>query len=931
VLLGREEECLLIERLLADARAGRSRTLVIRGEAGIGKSTLLAYAVELAGEIRVLRARGVESESELAFSGLLELCRPLVDRLGELPARQAAALGSALAVAPAAAVDRFTIGAATLGLLALAAERTAILLVVDDAHWLDAASTDALLFAARRLEADRVAVLFAVREGERAFPSEGLEELHLEGLDIESAKELLAAAADTPVAPAVAARLWALTHGNPLALSELPSVVPSAQLAADAPLEEPLHVGAEVERAFARRAAALGEGPRRALVVAAANESDELGPTASALALLDLDFAQLQAAEDADLIDLDRTRLTFCHPLVRSAVYQSAAPSERRAAHAALAEALGSDSTLQDRRAWHRAAAAVSPDEEVAADLERTAESAQARGGYAAAAAAYERAARLTPARQARNRRLYRAADTAWVGGRTSDALALIQGTLESNPEPPLRADLLALRGHIEHHTGDQMVAYEMLVEAASLLEEVDGAKAVVTLADAFECCLYGGDSERGIAAARRLYALGRKDGGPEEFYANFALGCGLTWTGEGEDGARLLEQALAIVEARGLARGDWRYRAWAAVAPLWLDQRERGHRIAGEVVATARAQGAIAVLPYTLQILAYYAQGRGQWQTASTLATEGATLARELAQPADLCHCLFELAFIEAAQGREEPARAHIAEARDTAAAVGIDPDGTLGARRVGLLELSLGRFDRAIEALEPLPEHVQARGVRWLDHEEFPGADLVEAFVRSGRRDDAETTLSSFAKLTAAAERPWLLALTERCRALVAQDEFEAHFAAALAWHVEAGDVFELARTRLCLGERLRRAGRRKDARAELRPALSVFEELGAAAWVERTRGELRASGEKLRRRDPTAGEQLTPQELQIALHVAEGKTNRDVGATLFLSPKTVEFHLGRVFRKLGVRSRAELIRLLANEASPARPSAGSPTTTT
>jgi DNA-binding CsgD family transcriptional regulator len=919
VLLGRDEECARIERLLEDARGGRSRTLVIRGEAGIGKSALLEYAVEHAPEMLVLRTCGVESESELAFSGLLELCRPLLDRLDDLPERQAAALGGALALGPAEAVDRFTVGAATLGLVGLGAEATPILVVIDDAHWLDDASTDAILFAARRLEADRAAFVFAAREGEGVFSVEDLPELQLRGLDVVATAELLSAASGAEVDPGVAERLWALTHGNALALVELPRVLSAGQLAAREPLEEPLQVGTEVERAFARRAASLGEGPRRALLIAAANESGELDVTAAALASQDLDLAALETIEDAELIRLERDRLTFRHPLVRSAVYHAAAPSERRAAHRALAEALAGDPRAEDRRAWHLAAATVGPDENVAAALERAAAIARERSGWAAAAAAYERAARLTLALPLRLGRLYWAAEAAWMGGNTSRAIALVDEALDSSPDSSSRAGLLGLRGHIERHTGDQMTAYAMLVEAASLLSETDRSMAVATLVDAFECCLYGGEPERGVAAARRLYALARANGGSEEFFANFALGCGLTWIGESEEGAVLLERAISLVERRGVTEGSWRYRAWAAVAPLWLDQRERGHRFATEVVAGAREEGAMAVLPYALQTLSYYTQSRGQWAAACTLASEGAAVARELGHPADLCHCLFELAFMEAAQGNEQAARAHIIEATHAAGVGGVDPDRVFAARRLGLLELSLGHLDRAIEALEPLSKRLEARGVKWLDHEEFPSADLVEAYVRSGRTQEAESTLSAFPELTAANGRPWLVAVTERCRALLAGDDFEAHFAAALTCHAEAGDVFEHARTRLCLGERLRRAGRRKDARDELRAALAVFEELGATAWAKRTRAELRATGEKLRRRDPTAAEQLTPQELQIALHVSEGKTNRDVGATLFLSPKTVEFHLGGVYRKLGIHSRAELIRLFASQTGP------------
>jgi len=917
VLIGRDEECARIERLLEDARGGRSRTLVIRGEAGIGKSALLEHAGRQAAGMRILRAHGVESETELAFSGLLELCRPVLDRLDALPPRQAAALRTALALTSGEAGDRFTISAGTLSLLANAAEETPLLVAVDDAHWLDSASTEALLFTARRLEADRVAFIFAVREAEGAFPAEGIDELVLEGLHTVAAAALLTSVSPDAVAPAVAERLYTLAHGNPLALVELPRTLSKEQLLGKEPLEEPLQVGKDLERAFARRAASLGERPRRALVVAATNETDQLELTAAALALLDLDLAALEAAEDIKLLRFEDGRVMFRHPLVRSAVYHSAAPSERRAAHAALARALTAAGSDDERRAWHLAIAAVGPDEEVAQALERAAEAARDRSGYSGAAAAYERAARLTERRPERLRRLYHAADAAWLAGRTSQAVALAEEALEDCDDPSLRADLLSLRGHIEHHTGRQMAAYEMLVQAASLFETVDLVKAAATLTDAVECCVYAQEAETALATARRLFELGWARDTAEDFLAHLTLGWALTWVGEPDEGAALLEHARSLVEERDILEGDPRHLVWVAVGPLWVDHPERGHTLATDVVARAREHGAVGVLPYCLHVLAYYSQGRGQWAAACALASEGAALARESAHLADLGHCLFELGWIEAAQGSEQSARAHILEATQTMDAVGMERDWKkLAHRRLGLLELSLGRLDAAIDTLAPLVERLQEREARWLDYEEFPGADLVEAYVRSGRTDEARATLAWFPSLTATHGRPWLRALSARCRGLLAGDDFEKHFSEALACHAEAADVFEEARTRLCLGERLRRAGRRKDARAELRAALAVFEELGATAWVERTRGELRATGERLRRRDPTAAEQLTPQELQIALHVAEGKTNRDVGATLFLSPKTVEFHLGRAYRKLGIHSRAELIRLFASK---------------
>jgi DNA-binding CsgD family transcriptional regulator len=916
VLLGREQECARIERLLEDARSGRSRTLVIRGEAGIGKTALLSHAVGRAGGMLVLRSRGVESEAELAFSGLLELSRPVLDRLDQLPDRQADALRTAFALTPARAVDRFTISAATMSLIATTAEETPILVAVDDAHWLDSASIDALLFAARRLDADRVALLFSVREGEGRFPSEALDELTLDGLSPDAAAELLFSSAASDVAPEVAEQLFALTQGNPLALVELPQTLSPAQLAGAEALKKPLQLGRNVERAFARRAAALGERQRQALLVAAASDSDQLQPIASALPSLGLDLEALQVAEDADLVRLEGDRIVFRHPLVRSAVYQSAAPSERRAAHAALAEAFVAGGGGDERRAWHLAAAAVGPDEDVAAALESAATGARERSGYGAAAAAYERSARLTPSLHGRLRRLYRAADAAWLAGRTKDALRLLEDALGACDEPHLRGQLLALSGHIEHLTGSQTIGHELLVEAASLLEPRARTEAVAALEDAYECCLYLLDIEPALDVARRLHALARRDNGAEEFLASLALGSALCAAQRAEEGIPLLEHALDLEDVHELLQKAPRHLTLAGAPAWWLDQPERGRQLSAEVVELARERAAVGILPSGLHSVACFALAQGRWAAAYAAGSESAALARELGQLVQLHQSLWRLAWIDAAQGSEQACRAHAREAAELNETLGIAWHRVIEPRTFGLLELGLGHFEDAIGQLQHYLEVVEAL-TRWTTADDFALADLVEAYVRSSRLPEAERTLGSLEHFAELTPRPWLLALAARCRGLLlGEDEFEPHFNDALARHEEAADIFEQARTRLCFGERLRRAGRRKDAREQLRAALHHFEELGAAPWAQRTRAELRATGATLGRRDPTAAERLTPQELQIALQVAEGKTNREVATALFLSPKTIEFHLSRVYRKLGLRSRAELIRRFAGE---------------
>ena len=892
---------------------------MLRGEAGIGKSALLAHARECAGDMRVLHARGIEAEAELAFSGLFELSRPVIDRLDELPPRQALAVRVAFALEPAETVDRFAISAAALSLVATVAETTPLLITVDDAHWLDTASLDALVFAARRLEADRVGFIFVVREGEGAFPAAGLDELVLAGLDVDEARSLLASAADGFVAPEVARRLQALTRGNPLALVEVVHELSPAQLAGTAPLEEPLQVGTRVGRDFERRASALGEASRRALVVAAASTTEDIAPIAEALAILDLDLRSLEAAETAGLVSLDAHRLAFRHPLVRSAIYYSATPAERRSAHAALAQALVPDQRATEQRAWHVAAAALGPDEHAAAALDRAGAAALQRGGYAAAAAASERAARLTAAGPIRVHRLYRAADASWLAGRSTHARTLLDEALGTCRDERQRGELLALRGHIEHHSGNQSRAYGQLVEAASLLETRVHAGAVAALIDAFECCLWSLDPARGMEVSRRLHGLTRGDDAPEAVLAKLALGHTLLSTNGAEGGLPLLEEALELVNARDLMRRSPRFLGWLAI-PWWLDKPEAGRRIADDVVDLARDQGAVGVLPEALTFGAMYAMFEGRWSAAYAACSEAAVLARDLGQLVQLAHCLWRLAWIEAARGDEGACRVHVSELRELSQELDMAWNRFRADRALALLDVGLGHFDAAIARLEPLVAALEAR-TRWPDPDEFAPPDLVEAFVRTGRGSEAAGALESVERFAGAGRRPWLAARAARCRALLALDgDYASRFVDALAWHEAAGEPFEQARTHLCFGERLRRGGRRKDAREQLRAALTLFEQVDAVPWVQRARSELRASGEHLPRSTTGVADQLTPQELQIALQVAEGKTNREVGAALFLSPKTVEFHLSRIYRKLGIRSRAELVRRFT-EAEPER----------
>jgi class 3 adenylate cyclase/DNA-binding CsgD family transcriptional regulator len=910
-LVGRDDECALIDRLLTEAHGSRSGALAIRGEAGVGKSALLSYAVERAEGFLVLRATGFESDAELAFSGLLQLCRPLLDRLDELPPYQAKALGGALGLGPAEETDRLTIGVATLALLALGSEDSDVLVAVDDAQWLDSASADAILFAARRLEADRVALVLTVREDGRDFQAPGMDELELGGLDPKATRKLLAEHAQHELAPAVVERLYELTQGNPLALVELPRALTEAQLDGLEPLEQPLSLGARVERAFRGRAEALGAGAQRSLLIASASESDRLDTILAALAGVGLDASSLQEAEDAGLISLVEQTLAFRHPLVRSAVYSAATPSERRAAHAALAQALTGPRDVE-RRAWQLASAALGPDEEVAAALEQAALAARERGGHGAASAAYERAARLSTDEAAGLRRLHAAADAAWDAGQTARAITLLDEALAACRDPVLRGHLLNLRGHIARHTADPGPAYDMLIEAAELLDGVAPLDAASARMGAFRCTALLGDGKRGRECAELLWERAELDGGAQELFASLALG--LSRGGGSAEGSRLIDRAQSLIEDKGaeIFTQVPRYLSLAGMGCEVLDQPERGLALTTWADGWAREHGNHGALPVTLNRRGSFELDLEQWSAAYATLSEAAAIAVEQGTVQFLRSAVTGLAWIEAQRGEESACRLHVEEACRAFEALG-GRTAFNAMSRLAMLDLAYGRLDDAVTRFEAIVIDDEG-GTR--NRQYIP--DLVEVYARLGRTAHAERLIEPFVEHAARWPITQAPAEVERCRGLVADEEtFEQHFEKALAVHAEKRWRYDEARTRLCYGERLRRARRRRDARDQLRPALEVFERLGAAPWAERTSAELRATGERLRAREP-AREELTAQELRIALQAAEGKTNRQIAATMFLSPKTVEFHLGRAYRKLGISSRAELIRHFATGGS-------------
>jgi DNA-binding CsgD family transcriptional regulator len=900
MLLGREEERLALDRLLAEARDGRSGVLALVGEPGIGKTTLVDYAAERADGMRVLRARGVESEAEVPFAGLAELLRPALAALFRIPPPQAAALAGALALGPATAQDRFAVGAATLSLLSAFAEEAPLALLVDDAHLLDGSSAEALLFASRRLLADPIALVLAVREGEPSLlDGADLRVLHVTGLDRSSSAELLG---DELTGEAVE-RVHRATGGNPLALLEL---APEAARFAGLPSDVPVPISTSISAAFGRRFGRLPEPTRRVLVLAAASDAGELAVLARAVPSLGLDLAALAAAEEAGLVTLENGQVEFSHPLACSAVYADASAHERRQAHAALAAVLPDRDV--DRRAWHLAAASIGPSDEASAALEHAGERALERSAYAVAAGAFERGARLATGDDACGRLLFAAAGAAWLAGTPERTLALLREARLRATDPALSARVDQLAGHVTMRCGPVMDGPPLVAAAAEEISGSDPELAVVMLAEAVHGCFYTGDTPAMVSAAERAVALARgQDSRRASFFAAMASGMALVADGQGEDGAAAVRRAVEILEQSDELKDDPRLLAWTAFGPMYLREAD-GRALIDRAFERAREQAAVGALTTLLPYLARDQATTDQWAAAESSFDEAIRLARETGQRTELVVALSGLAQLEARQGQERACREHAAEARALSAELGMVLHGAWTLQGLGDLELGLGHVAAAVPHHETQLQELQARGIA--DVDVSPAPELVESYLRLGRGEEAAAAAAQYLTQAQAKGQPWALARAARCRGLLAEGaESEAAFEEALELHERTPDGFETARTRLAYGARLRREGKRVRAREQLRAALELFEHLGAHPWADQATAELAASGETARRRDASTLDDLTPQELQIARLLAAGNTTREVAAAVFLSPKTIEYHLGHVYRKLGIHSREEL----------------------
>jgi DNA-binding CsgD family transcriptional regulator len=907
MLLGRERERLEIEHALVRARSGESTVIALVGEPGIGKTALLDHAARAAvtGDgtgMRLLHARGIESEAHIPFGSLLELLRPALVMLEKVPEPQAVALGGALALRPGPAQDRFAIGAATLSLLAAYAEQGPVAVLIDDAHWLDESSAQALLFAFRRLVADPIAVFLAVREDEPSLiDGSDLPVLHLGGLSGDEAAALL-----DGLPAETARRLHGATAGNPLALLEL---APDFRDLALAPEGAPVLVSTRISQAFLQRAGSLDEAARRALVLAATSDSGDLPALERAADQLGIDLEALAVAESAGLVTLRAGSVEFRHPLARSAIYADAPAGQRRDAHRALAAALPDRDV--DRRAWHLAAAAIGTDDAASAALEQAGARGRERSAYATAAAAFERAGQLAAGAERRARLLWEAGEAAWLAGLADRAVSLLDQARAATGDPGRLAQIDQLAGHIAVHRGPVMRGHAILTAAAG---RADPERAVAMLAEAAFACFLAGDPAEMLSVAERARSLLPEHASARaRFLAATAVGMARILGGDAAAGAEAVHEAIAVAENSPDLRDDLGLMPWLTLGPLFLREAGAGRWMLDHALRTARDRAAVGALPLVLNLIARDQAGTDRWAVAGATYREALDLARESGQQTDLVFSLAGLAWLQAHRGRELDCRADAAEALRLSHELGTRLCEVWATAALGQLELGLGDAARAAEHFERQQQMLLDLGIT--DADLSPAAELVDAYARLGRDDDARQAADRFMASARAKGQPWSLARALRGQGMLAAGSgFSALFEQALGQHEQTPDAFETARTRLAYGERLRRARDRILAREQLRAAADAFENLDARPWADRARAELAATGETLRRRDSSTLEELTPQELQIALLLTASKTTRETAAALFLSPKTVEYHLRHVYQKLGIHSREELAQALA-----------------
>jgi DNA-binding CsgD family transcriptional regulator len=902
--LGRSSEREVLDRLLDSVRGGQSDVLVVRGEAGIGKTALLRYTARQASGFRVAQVAGIEAEMELPFAGLHQLCAPMLDRLDRLPPPQHDALCIALGLASGGIPDRFLVALAVLSLLSVVAEERPLLCLVDDAQWLDRATDHVLGFVARRLLAESVAMVFAIRSpGRPGF--DGLRELALGGLTLDDGRALLGHVVPGRLDDRVRDRLIAETGGNPLALLELPRRMSAAELAGGFELPAAVELSSHLEDRYLESIGALPEATQQLLLLAAADPVGDATLVWRAAQRLGIEIGALAAAEDAELLEIGE-RVRFRHPLVRSAVYRAVTPGDRQRAHEALAEA--SDPELDaDRRVWHRALAATGPDEELAAELEHSAGRAHTRGGVAGAAAFLAKASALTVDPGVRARRELGAAQAQLQAGAPEEALALLARAQAGPLDELQRAQADVLRARITFTTNRGSDAPALLLDAARQLEPLDAVLARETYLEALMAAQFAG--RYAGAAATEVAESARAAPSPAAPRAPDLLldGLAVLITEGHASAAPLLKRALsAFRDGDVAANGGFRWMWLAEEAAIEVWDHDTWVALARREIKLVREAGALTVLPLALSANIVGRIFAGELDAAAALIDE----VRVVVEATGTHLAPYGPLVLAAWRGRTDElaalAETTLAEVQDRGEGIGLSTAQWARA----LLDNGRGRYDSALAAaqqvLEP-PKRLDAT-VGWV----LP--EVIEAAVRTGRVDLAADALDRLAEMTRAGGTDWALGLEARSRALLSEDgDAEPLYREAIERLRRTRVRGDHARAHLLYGEWLRREGRRVDARQQLGTAHAMFTDMGAEAFAERSRRELLATGGTVRRRRAETRDELTAQEWQIARLARDGLSNPEIGTRLFLSPRTVEWHLRKVFGKLGIRSRRELTAVL------------------
>ncbi|MCW3014445.1 MAG: helix-turn-helix transcriptional regulator [Solirubrobacterales bacterium] len=905
MLRDRRDVCAALDGLLGGARAGRSGVLVLRGEAGIGKTALLEHAIKSASEVTLLRAMGAESEMELAFAALHQLCAAVDAFVDRLPAPQREALEITFGVSAGTAPDRFLVSLATLSLFSEAAQERPLLCVIDDAQWLDRASAQVLGFVARRLLAEPVVLLFAARETTDAFAD--LPELLIEGLGDAEARKLLASVIPGRLDDRVADQLVAEARGNPLALLELPRGLSPAQLAGGFRLPGALSLAGTVEQSFLQRLEALPESSQRLLLVAAAEPLGDPALLRRAAERLGITGTAREPAESAGLIEFNG-RVRFRHPLVRSAVYRVAAAGQRRRVHRALAEATDAE-TDPDRRAWHLAEATAGPDEDVAAELERAAARAEARGGLAAAAAFLQRAAALTPEPRRSAQRALAAAQTSYQAGALDEALALLATAEGGSVDDLQRARVHLLRAQIAFAVQRGGHAPRLLLEAARELEAVDPERARATYLEALEAARFADRLAHGtdLVEVSRAALAGPAPHSPPRPTDLLLQGMATLPIDGHAAGVPILRAAVsAFREEAVLPPEESRWISFACRAAWDVWDEESWRLLATRELQRARDAGALMAMPLLLSSLSYVQVLCGELSTSESLLDELRATTAATGIPA---HRYVEI-WVAALRGREPELLALVEDFTTDAQARGEGFALGFAAQAGAVLYNGLGRYEEAFAAVR--------EAVDVAPHSELSTpstvAELVEAAARTGERRIAERALERLTLSTRPSGGDWALGVEARSRALLSDgDAAERLYHEAIERLGRTRVRVQLARTHLLYGEWLRRERRRLDSRDQLRTALELFASMGADGFAARAERELLASGERVRKRRIETGEHLTAQEIQVARLARDGLSNREIGARLFISHHTVDYHLRKVFTKLDVTSRIQLGRVL------------------